>query len=281
MKKTIGMIDYFLYEWHANNYPAMFKELSDEFEIKYAWGKIDYPGDDGMSNKEWGEKYGVCVTETIEEVIEKSDYLIVLSPDNPEMHEELCKLPLQSGKNTYIDKTFAPTKKSAERIFCMAEKGNTKCYSSSALYFADEYQGYYNGDVKVVDSCGGGVIDIYIIHQLEPICAMMKSKPLRAISVGTEEAPLIIIEFENEKTANISIMPALPFAVNLMREGKSEAEHITVSSDFFKPFIKSMADFFKTGAEPVSHEQTLNVIAAREAALEAVKNPFKWIDINM
>ena len=64
-----------------------------------------------------------------------------------------------------------------------------------------------------------------------------------------------------------------------MKEGKAEAEHITVNSDFFKPFIKSMAEFFKTGEEPVSHQQTINVIAAREAALKAVKNPFKWIDV--
>ena len=278
--KKIGLIDYFLDEWHADNYPQMFRELGDEFEVKYAWGKIDFPGEDGISNKAWGEKHGICVVDTMEEVIEKSDYLIVLSPDNPEMHEELCKLPLQSGKNTYIDKTFAPTKESAERIFRMAKEGNTKCYSSSALYFANEYQSYYTGDVKVIDSCGGGVIDFYIIHQLEPICAMMKCRPLRAISVGTKECPLIIIEFENGKSANLSIMLGLPFTVNLMKEGKEEAEQIIVQSDFFKPFIKAMAEFFKTGVEPVSHEQTINVIAAREVALKAFNEPFKWIDIN-
>ena len=40
--------------------------------------------------------------------MEKSDCLLVLSPDNCEMHEELCQIPLRSGKRTYVDKTFAP-----------------------------------------------------------------------------------------------------------------------------------------------------------------------------
>ena len=103
--KKIGFIDYFLDEWHANNYPKMIKEQSNgEYEVCYAWAKIDSPIG-GMTSKEWSEKYNIELLDTMEEVIEKSDVLIVLSPNNPEMHEELCLLPLRSGKRVYIDKT--------------------------------------------------------------------------------------------------------------------------------------------------------------------------------
>lgn len=34
--KKIGFIDYYLSEWHANNYPAWIKEINPEFEIAYA-----------------------------------------------------------------------------------------------------------------------------------------------------------------------------------------------------------------------------------------------------
>ena len=118
--KKVGFIDYFLDEWHANNYPELIKNHSGgEFAVKYAYGKIDSPS--GMTNAEWSEKYGILLCGKIEEVIEKSDVLIVLSPDNPEMHEELCDLPLKSGKLVYIDKTFAPDKTAAERIFEKAD----------------------------------------------------------------------------------------------------------------------------------------------------------------
>jgi hypothetical protein len=54
------------------------------------------------------------------------------------MHEFLCDLPLKSGKLVYVDKTFAPDKATAERIFAIADAHGTKCYSSSALRFATE-----------------------------------------------------------------------------------------------------------------------------------------------
>ena len=135
----IGFIDYYLDEWHANNYPEMLKELSGgECQVVCAFGLIDPPAELGekLTNRQWAEKYGIELLSSIEEVVEKSDCLVVLSPDNPEMHEELCDLPLQSGKLCYVDKTFAPDKAAAERIFANAKAHGTKCYSSSALRFS-------------------------------------------------------------------------------------------------------------------------------------------------
>ena len=40
----IGFVDYYLDEWHANNYPALIKEVSGgEMEVAYAYGHIDSP----------------------------------------------------------------------------------------------------------------------------------------------------------------------------------------------------------------------------------------------
>ena len=104
----IGFIDYYLDEWHANNYPKMLKEASDgEMQVSCAYGMIDSPIG-GLTTDAWCEKMGIPRAHTIEEVIAGSDALVVLSPDNCEMHETLCPLPLASGKPTYIDKTFAP-----------------------------------------------------------------------------------------------------------------------------------------------------------------------------
>ena len=112
----IGFIDYYLDEWHANNYPKMLKEASDgEMQVSCAYGMIDSPIG-GLTTDAWCEKMGIPRAHTIEEVIAGSDALVVLSPDNCEMHETLCPLPLASGKPTYIDKTFAPDGAAARRI---------------------------------------------------------------------------------------------------------------------------------------------------------------------
>ena len=130
--KKIGFIDYFLDEWQANNYPKFIKDaVGDEFVVAYAYGEIDSPN--GKTNREWADSFGVELLGTIDEVIEKSDVLIVLSPDHPERHWDLCQKPFRSGKRVYVDKTFAPSKKIAEDLVKLADENNTPFFSSSAL----------------------------------------------------------------------------------------------------------------------------------------------------
>ena len=57
----IGFIDYFLDEWHANKYPAWFREasekLGEELAVSYAWAELDAPpagGKDGSEEKDRG-----------------------------------------------------------------------------------------------------------------------------------------------------------------------------------------------------------------------------------
>ena len=86
-----------------------------------------------MNTDEWCAKYGVKKCETIEELCEKSDAIIVLAPSNPEKHLRYAEKVLPYGKLTYIDKTFAPDVATAEKIFELGEKYGAKLFSSSAL----------------------------------------------------------------------------------------------------------------------------------------------------
>lgn len=85
----------------------------DVVEAAYAYGKIDSPLG-GLTTDQWCERYRVRRAGSIEELLEKCDCVNVLSPDNPEMHPELCQLlPLKSGKRVYVDKTFSETRAGA------------------------------------------------------------------------------------------------------------------------------------------------------------------------
>lgn len=100
--KSIGFIDFYISEWHANNYPAWIKEaageLGFEYEVKYAWAQQYVSPVDGRNTDRWCEAMGVTRCETVEELCEKSDVLIVLAPSNPEKHIELAKMALPYGK---------------------------------------------------------------------------------------------------------------------------------------------------------------------------------------
>lgn len=279
--KKVGFIEYYLDEWHANNYPPMIEELSGgEYKVCYAYAKTESPKEGAMTNKEWAEKFGVELLDSIEEVIEKSDCLVVLSPDNPEMHEELCHLPLMSGKLTYVDKTFAPDKETAIRIFEHADKHNTKCFSSSALRFATEWKDIDTDNIYTLYSEGGGLLDIYIIHQLEPIMGLMKSRVKRIMALNDFDHPSFVVEFADGRYVHLHHCRVKGQKFRITTSDKeNKGNHFVVESDYFRLFLEAMLEFFKTGVVPVPHEQTIDVIAAREKAIEAVKTPFQWVEV--
>ena len=93
---------HYLDEWHANNYPAWIREASNgKAEVAYAYALIDSPRG-GMSTTEWCSRNGIAQCATIKEVVEKSDAVVVLPPDNCEMHEKLCQLSLRSGNGRFF-----------------------------------------------------------------------------------------------------------------------------------------------------------------------------------
>lgn len=276
--KKIGFIDYYLDEWHANNYPAWILEASNgEMKVAYAYGHIDSPIG-GMTTDEWCAKYGIPRCDTIEEVIEKSDLLIVLSPDNCEMHEELCQLPLRSGKSTYVDKTFAPDYATAKRIFDIAEASNTPCYSTSALRFASEYAEIDTTGITAISSVGPNGFETYAIHQLEPIMMLMQTPVSRVMYVPAEGWYTVVLEFADGRRGTLAgFEGGAPFGMNIASKTGNTA--VTVQSDFFGAFIKELCDFFATGEIKVPHEETLAIMAVRGAVLNAQKNPEQWVNV--
>lgn len=279
--KKIGFIEYYLDEYHANNYPQMIEELSGgEYKVCYAYACGESPREGALTNREWAEKYGIELLESIEEVIEKSDRLIVLSPNNPELHEALCRLPLMSGKLTYVDKTFAPDKETAIRIFEHADKYGTKCFSSSALRFASEWKGIDTDSIVTLYSEGSGLLDVYIIHQLEPIMSLMKSRVEAVMALNDFDHPSFVLKFSDGRYVHLHHTRAdgTKFRITVS-DRENKGKHYVVESDFFRLFVQAMLEFFDTGVVPVPHEQTIDVIAARAAAIEAVKAPFQWVEV--
>lgn len=280
--KKIGFIDYVLDEWHANNYPSMIEKATNgAYKVCYAYGHVEPAEDSGLkTNEEWAKEQGVELLESIEEVIEKSDCLVVLSPDNPEMHEELCKLPLQSGKPTYVDKTFAPDKETAIRIFEHADAHNTPCWSSSALRFSEELEEIDTTNIYKVYSEGPASLEVYSIHQIEPIIRLMNARATRIMFLGDKEHPSLIIGFEDGRYAQMYHRDdkTMSFRLTIVDEA-NKAKHYEIQSDYFGRFIKAMLQFFETAKAPVTHEQTIDVIAVRTAAIKACETPFKWVEL--
>ena len=279
MAKKIGFIDYYLDEWHALNYPQFIKDATDgEFEVAYAYAEMDKPG--GMTTDQWCEKYGVQRLDSIDEVVEKSDCIIVLSPDNPERHWDLCQKPLRSGKRVYVDKTFALEKSTAEALVKLAEENNTPFFSTSALRFADELKDIDREGICFINSRGPGNFDTYSIHQIEPIVVLMGSKAKRIMSVGNGKYESMVIEFEGNRSIVMSQYGWTNVDFSMLvnyEDGKTVT--VPAMTNTFPNFIKAMCDFFRTGEIKAAHDETVAIMCIIEAGNKALAAPNTWIEI--
>lgn len=277
----IGFIDYYLDEAHAHEYPRRIKEASGgTMEVAYAYGMKDREG--GMTNAAWSEKHGIPLLASPEEVVRRSDALIVLSPDHPEMHETLADAALRSGKRTYVDKTFAPNRAAAVRLIELAKRHGTPMYSSSALRFAPEFAELAaagGGAPQIVSAWGPGAFCNYAIHQIEPIVMLLGSQPQRVMSIGTEDSPSLLIDFGEGKQAlmrhhgdDCPFFLAVQDASGAARVAKAEA-------DFFASFISHLVRFFRTGEHGIDPAETLAVISLIEYGAKALQRPFEWFEL--
>ena len=281
--KKIGFIDYYLDEWHANNYPAWIGESGrgDQFAVACAWAERDKPG--GKTTSQWCEAFGVAQAPSREELIERCDCIVVLSPDNPERHEELAAPALKSGKPVYVDKTFAPDRAAAERMFDLAERHNTPLYSTSALRYAGELSwlgdnGIGQADVVFASVRGPGQFGNYAIHQVEMAVAAMGPGVRRAMAHGPGRAPVVVYEYRDGRLAVVNLLPWSGFSLALQAaDGQGMARDI--AGDFWGRFISAMLDFFETGKPPVPRAETCEAVAMVQAGAEALKRPGTWVEL--
>lgn len=281
--KKIGFIDYFLDEWHANNYPEWIRENcrvnSRDCDVSYAWAKNGNPG--GLDTSAWCSRHGVEPLSSIGELVEKSDYIIVLSPDNPDQHEKLAKIPLMSGKPVYIDKTFSPDLASGVRMFELAGKYGSPMFSSSALRFAKELSGYpdikvNNATLEYVSTLGPGRFENYAVHQLEMIVSLMGTGVERIKCLSTNHARTLVLDYAEGRMASMLQLQDAPFQAALQLKS-GEGIFIHECTDIFPRLIDAMLNFFETGKPPVPREETLQIMAILEAGVKALKTDDVWI----
>jgi predicted dehydrogenase len=280
--KTIGFIDYYIDEFHANKYLDLLRAsstLSGKFKISYAWEEISKDGLRPLDK--WCSENNVEKARNIEEVIDKCNVLCILAPSNPETHERLSDLPLRSGKPVYIDKPFAPDKATAIRLFEKAAANNTPLMSSSALRFASEMikirnESFKGQKINFVETRGGGTFEEYSIHQIEMIVGLLGTGAKQVMQCGNTNVNHMAIRYADERCANMTIIPDQPF--NLAIQG-SENSLVTNLTDYFPNLLDAILEFYETKTPSVPKEETIEIISLMETGIKALQNPGEWINI--
>lgn len=280
--KTIGLIDYYLDEQHANEYPELIAKETDRLKVTYAFAVMNSPTG-CLTTDQWCAKNGIKRANTVEEVTDQCDFILILSPDHPEQHENLCRVPLMSGKRVYVDKMLATNRAAAIRIFELADKYYTPVYSSSALRFSKELDNISTDTVSFIDSRGPGNFTTNGINQFEILLHLMGTEVKKVMFIGNKLSPSFLVEYINGRRAITSCFDSkCSYNLAIQYGDGKEISHTLIIPDlteYYDRSINKMVHYFLTGEVPVPPEQTIAVISMMDSAYKAIGKPCEWIPI--
>lgn len=256
----------------------------------YRGGSSDIPDSasrlDGYT-KTLREKYGVKMCDSIEELCQNVDAVLLESLDG-RPHLEQAKPVLKARKPVFIDKPMAGSLRDAVEIFRLAKKAKVPLFSSSGLRFAKDTQAVRNGaigKVKYAETYGPCEIEPhhpdlfwYGVHGVESLFTIM--------GTGCETV-------QRDKTADGKIEVTGTWKggrKGVFREDKkfygsatsAKGEAPAGSFDGYAPLVAEIIKFFQTGVAPVKPEETIEIFAFMEAADESKKQggtPVKIKDV--
>ncbi|MEG0751938.1 MAG: Gfo/Idh/MocA family oxidoreductase [Oscillospiraceae bacterium] len=282
--KKIGLVDYYLDEFHGNHFPGWVanSRYAKDFEIACAYGEIDKQG--GLTTDEWCAKMGIKKSDSLEALVNECDCIAVLAPDEAHSHERLSELAIKSKKPVFIDKVLADDIESGRRICETAAKCGSPMYSSSALRFFKELENIPEDkrsgqDIDVLALVGAASFEVYIVHQIEMMVTLCGPRVQRIMNVGTKAAPVLVADL-GDATVTMTVMGKIPFAASIGYSDGS-ACYLPECTEFFPRSIDAMLEFFVSGKAPATFEDSLCVVAAHTAAHAARHTPFSWIKVEV
>lgn len=276
----VGFVDYNLENFHANKFIDLFRgDLKHHgIEVVCGYGMIEAP------SKEWTGKYGVEWVDTAEGVVERVDAVVLLAPDNSEVHLDLAQRVFPAGKPVYVDKTFADSIQMAEQMIDLSQKHNTPIFSSSALRYTPALVDFMatSDAEQAIDAAGQGPAEWlrYGIHTVEPLITLFGADVRRLRTGGQGELMRVELEWNDGRTglATVNGYGGVDFGVRVTTPEGSKWIDLN-DGRFYNGLVDHMATFLKTGEAPVPIETTLMVITILEKALQSREQDGAWVNL--
>ncbi len=272
---------------HARVWAKLFNDAEAEGELADLTVVAGYPGGshDIPQSMELLEKgvesfraSGIEIVDSIDELMEKVDVVMILSIDG-RSHLEQAKPVFASGKPVFIDKPIGGSLADAIEIFRLAERSGVPCFSSSALRFSPGTQAVLT-DPKVgpIRGCTANSpctlephhpdFFYYGIHGVEALFTIMGTGCTSVTRVQTEGTDVAVGVWQDGRIGTFRGTREGPHTYGATVFG---AKGIVQAGKFegYEPLLVEIVKFFKTGKPPVSRDTTLEILAFMEAADES------------
>lgn len=222
------------------------------------------------------DKYGVKLYDTIEEMCENVDVVMLESVDGRPHLKQVMPV-IQARKPVFIDKPIAGSLKDAIEIYKLAKQYRTPCWSSSSLRFYAGVQEVANadyGELTAVVSYGPCSLEPshpdlfwYGIHATEALFTVMGAGCETVVRTSTENTDVVTGTWKGGKVGTfIGLRGARGYKVTAF--GTRKVVEQSKGGDYTAMLVECVK-FFNTGEAPVSMEETIEIYAFMEAADES------------
>jgi predicted dehydrogenase len=244
-------------------------------------GSPDIPSSANRVDKfteELREKYGVEIVDSIEELCQKVDGVLLESVDG-RPHLKQAKPVIAAKKPLFIDKPMAGNLSDVLEIFRLAEENNVPCWSSSSLRYSpgivEMKKTNSVGDILGCDAYSPCSLEEhhpdlywYGVHGVEILFAVMGTGCQSVRRVQTPDYEFVVGLWEGGRIGTY----------RGLRKGRHDygatvfgSKSIIQAGRYggYEPLVDEIIKFFKTGKVPVPKEETIEIFAFMSAADES------------
>lgn len=277
--KRIAFIDHNLENFHANVY---LKLLQTDLK-KRGFTLAGCYGTQQKSSRKWATQNQVPYFSNLNELNEAVDHYMILAPSNPETHLNLCQKVFPFGKPTYVDKTFAPNFKTAQKIFALADKHKVPMQTTSALRYTevqDYAQTIGQKNIKhMITWVAGGSFAEYAVHPIELFVSCMGANIKRLMRRGTKNQIQLLLDLTNNRTAVVNVFPKTrsPYAASVTTNEETKYFAIDTSKIFLNT-ASAILDLFETGKPNIDRKESLMIRRIQDVA-EQKRSQNRWVNL--
>ncbi len=261
------------------NDPA--KNYGCKVVVGYSGGSPDIPSSANRVEKftsQLRDKYGVEIVDTIEELCQKVDGVLLESVDG-RPHLEQARPVIAAKKPVFIDKPMAGNLADVLEIFRLAKENNVPCWSSSSLRFSPGIIGMREndevGEVLGCDAFGPCSLEEhhpdlywYGVHGVEILFTIMGTGCESVTRVQTKDYEFVtglwkggrIGTFRGLRTGRRGYGSTVFGTKGIAQGGKYGG---------YEPLVDEIIKFFKSRHAPVPPEETIEIFAFMSAADES------------
>ena len=221
-------------------------------------------------NTETVKKYGVKITESISEMLDMVD-VVLLETNDGRIHLDQAAEVFKSGKICYIDKPIGATLGQAIAIYELAEKYGIPIFSSSALRYSpqnDDIRAGKFGQVQGADCYSPHFVEpthpdfgYYGIHGVETLFTVMGTGCKEVVRMNSpEQSDVVVGRWDDGRIGTFRgvMNGTYIYGGNIFTQKGA----VPVGGyEGYKVLLDKIAEFFRTGIAPVSKEETLEIFA--------------------